>query len=161
MTATQVHEPDSVLLRDMTVSDLPTVGAIERASYSVPWSDTTFRGLLRRRDAELVSAERDGRVVGYAVFWCVLDQGELGNVAVAETARGLGIGASLVAEILQRAARRRVREVFLEVRPSNVVARRLYEQFGFTAVGRRRNYYQEPVEDALVLRRMIDGSEQC
>lgn len=155
MSATRAREPAPVILRDMTPSDLATVVAIERASYSVPWSEATFRGLLRRRDAELVAAECEGRIVGYAVFWSVLDQGELGNVAVHEAARGLGIGACLVEEIIERAARRRVREVFLEVRPSNTVARQLYERHGFTAVGRRRNYYQEPVEDALVLRRHI------
>ena len=95
-------------------------------------------------------------VVGYAVFWCVVDQGELGNVAVTESARGRGIGELLVGEIIRRAAARGVREVFLEVRPSNATARRLYERFGFRMVGRRRNYYQEPVEDALVLRRPVE-----
>jgi [ribosomal protein S18]-alanine N-acetyltransferase len=144
-----------VLLRNMIPADIPAVVAIEHAAYSVPWSETTFRGLLRRRDAELVVATVDDHVVGYAVFWCVVDQGELGNVAVIGSARRRGIGELLVAEIIERAARRRVREVFLEVRPSNLTARRLYERFGFEPVGRRRNYYQEPVEDALVLRRPV------
>lgn len=157
MSATPDRRPEPIVLRDMTWSDLSAVVTIEREAYSVPWSDATFRGLLRRRDAEMITAEAHGRVVGYAVFWCVLDQGELGNVAVAAPARGLGIGARLVAEVLLRAARRHIREVFLEVRPSNSVARRLYEQYGFRAVGRRRNYYQEPVEDALVLRRVLDS----
>jgi ribosomal-protein-alanine N-acetyltransferase len=159
MSASRAPAPDpqAITLRDMTASDLAAVVAIERASYSVPWSDTTFRGLLRRRDAEMVIAEADGRVVGYAVFWCVLDQGELGNVAVAGESRGLHIGARLVEDVIRRAARRRVRDVFLEVRPSNTVARRLYERHGFEPVGRRRNYYQQPVEDALVLRRHIDS----
>jgi [ribosomal protein S18]-alanine N-acetyltransferase len=144
-----------VVLRNMTAADLPVVVDIERASYSVPWSENTFRGLLRRRDAELVVATVGERVVGYAVFWCVVDQGELGNVAVTASARRRGIGKTLVAEVLRRADGRGVREVFLEVRPSNASARRLYERFGFAPVGRRRNYYQEPVEDALVLRRPV------
>jgi [ribosomal protein S18]-alanine N-acetyltransferase len=144
-----------ILMRDMTPADVPAVVAIERASYSVPWSEATFRGLLRRRDAELIVATMDDRVIGYAVFWCVVDQGELGNVAVSAAARRRGVGELLVSEIIHRAAGRRVREVFLEVRPSNQTARRLYDRFGFTPVGRRRNYYQEPVEDALVLRRPV------
>jgi [ribosomal protein S18]-alanine N-acetyltransferase len=158
MTATHAQPRPSapITLRDMLPADLPTVVAIEREAYSVPWSETTFRGLLRRRDAEMIAAESDGRVVGYAVFWCVLDQGELGNVAVAADARGMRIGARLLDEVLRRAERRHVREVFLEVRPTNHIARRLYEQYGFVAVGRRRNYYQEPVEDALVLRRPVN-----
>jgi [ribosomal protein S18]-alanine N-acetyltransferase len=119
----------------------------------VPWSENTFRGLLRRRDAELVVATAiDGTVVGYAVLWCVLDQAELGNVAVVAQWRGRGVGERLVADMMRRAVQRRVNEVFLEVRPSNTVARRLYERLGFSMVGRRRNYYQQPVEDALVLR---------
>ena len=154
-----VHETAAradVRLRDMVVADVPTVVAIERASYTMPWSEATFRGLLRRRDAEMVSAEAGGVVIGYAAFWCVVDQGELGNVAVSADWRGLGLGARLVEDILRRAARRGVREVFLEVRPSNAVARRLYERLGFRPVGRRRNYYQAPVEDAIVLRYLME-----
>lgn len=142
-------------LRDMMAADVPAVVAIERASYTMPWSDATFRGLLRRRDAEMVTAEADGVVIGYAAFWCVVDQGELGNVAVSAAWRGRGIGARLVEEILRRAARRGVQEVFLEVRPSNSVARQLYERLGFHPVGRRRNYYQAPAEDAIVLRHFV------
>ncbi|MEX1183149.1 MAG: ribosomal protein S18-alanine N-acetyltransferase [Gemmatimonadota bacterium] len=147
---------ERVLLRDMQSSDLRSVADIEHASYSVPWSEGTFRALLRRRDAELVVAEFDDAVIGYAAFWCVVDQGELGNVAVTDAWRRRGLGALLLMEVLRRAERRGVREVFLEVRPSNEVARRLYERYGFTAVGRRRNYYQTPAEDALVLRRPVD-----
>lgn len=148
-------QQEQVRLRDMSAADIAAVAAIERASYSVPWSVATFRGLVRRRDADAIVAEAAGAVVGYAVLWCVLDQGELGNVAVAESWRGRSLGAQLVEEVLRRAAIRGVREVFLEVRPSNTVARRLYERFGFSSAGRRRNYYQEPVEDALVLRRPL------
>lgn len=146
---------DHVVLRDMTAADLPAVVAIECESYSVPWSESTFRGLLRRRDAEMVVAVVGEVVIGYAAFWCVVDQGELGNVAVSAEWRGRGLGARLIEEVIHRAGRRGIIEVFLEVRPTNMVARRLYERFGFATVGRRRNYYQQPVEDALVLRRPV------
>lgn len=145
-----------VSVRAMTSADIPVVVGIERASYSVPWSETTFRGLLRRGDAELIVAEAAHTIVGYSVLWCVLDQAELGNVAVTAAWRGRGVGELLVGEMIRRAAARGIREVFLEVRPSNTVARRLYERFGFVHVGRRRNYYQKPVEDALVLRRPVE-----
>lgn len=146
----------AVVLRDMMGADVAAVVAIERASYAVPWSEATFRGLLRRRDAETVVADCDGVVIGYSAFWRVLDQGELGNVAVAAAWRGRGLGERLVREMLARAAQHGVREVFLEVRPSNTFARRLYERLHFASVGRRRNYYQSPTEDALVLRRPVD-----
>ena len=146
----------AITLRPMQAGDLATVMDIEQVSYTMPWTESTFRGLLRRRDADLVVADAVGRVVGYAVAWSVVDQCELGNVAVSADWRGLGIGRSLVLEVLQLARGRDVREVFLEVRPSNPVAQRLYASLGFRLVGRRKNYYFEPVEDALVMRLGLD-----
>lgn len=144
-----------VRIRAMRQADLEAVNAIEQSSYSVPWSDVTFRGLLRRRDAELLVAEREERVIGFIVFWQVLDQGELGNVAVTQEARRSGVARRLIATLMERAAARGVQELFLEVRPSNHGARQLYESFGFVPVGQRRNYYQEPVEDAVVMRVLL------
>lgn len=143
---------DEVRVRAMRPEDLSAVMRIEKASYSMPWGDGTFRGLLRRADSDLIVAEAAGQTVGYAVAWFVVDQAELGNVAVAQDWRGRGIGALLLEEILDRAGRRGMREIFLEVRPSNLVAQRLYERHGFREVGRRRHYYLEPSEDALVMR---------
>lgn len=145
----EVHD---IEVREMVEADLPRVLEVEEISYSIPWSEATFRGLLRRRDAELVVATSERAVVGHAVYWHVLDQGELGNVAVAPETRGQGVGAMLVREVVDRAARRGIRELFLEVRPSNDGARHLYARFGFVQVGRRKNYYQQPTEDALVMR---------
>lgn len=145
-------EARAIHLREMRDDDMARVLQVEQMSYSIPWSEVTFRGLLKRRDAELIVALLDENVIGHAIYWHVLDQGELGNVAVAPDVRGLGAGALLVGEIITRAAARGVHELFLEVRPSNVNARHLYAKFGFVQVGRRKNYYQQPIEDALVLR---------
>lgn len=125
---------------------------IERTSFSVPWQRNTFDSLLRRNDTDLVGAERDGVLAGYAICWTILDEAELGNVAVAHEARGLGVGDTLVRAVLDRIRQRGVRACFLEVRESNLAAQRLYRQRGFEAVGRRRAYYSRPVEDALVMR---------
>lgn len=147
---------DPIRIRRMRAGDLAAVMTIEASSYTVPWSEATFRGLIRRRDADVVVADADGELVGYAAAWFVADQAELGNIAVAGSWRRRGIGARLVATVLERAAERGMREVFLEVRPSNTVARRLYEQFGFREVSRRRNYYAEPREDAVVMRTTVE-----
>jgi [ribosomal protein S18]-alanine N-acetyltransferase len=160
MSSPATHEPahgrgGAVAIRAMRPADLPQVMSIEHASYTMPWSEPTFRSLLRRADAELIVAAHGDEVAGYAAAWYVLDQAELGNVAVAEPWRRRGIGALLVDEALHRAGRRGVREVFLEVRPSNAAARQLYARFAFREVGRRTGYYSRPVEDALVLRRML------
>lgn len=142
----------SVDIRKMRTADLPQVMLIELATFTMPWGESTFRGLLRRKDSDLLVAEYKGEVAGYAVFWAVLDQGELGNVAVDESFRGRGIGSKLIRAVLERAHERGVHEVFLEVRKSNVRAQELYKSFGFLEVGRRKNYYLEPLEDALVMK---------
>ena len=146
----------AVTVRRMAFTDLERVIDIELACYTMPWSAETFRGLLRRMDAESLVAECADEIVAYAIYWWVGDQAELGNVAVIESYRGQGIGEMLVREVLARAGRRDVREVFLEVRPSNPSARRLYERVGFAEVARRRNYYVRPTEDALVMRRALE-----
>ncbi|HEX2094595.1 MAG TPA: ribosomal protein S18-alanine N-acetyltransferase [Longimicrobiaceae bacterium] len=142
-------------LRTLTDDDLERIMEIERVSFSTPWKEATFRGLLRRTDTDLIGAEREGRLVGYAVCWTVVDQSELGNVAVAPEARGSGVGRALVGAVLGRVGERGARECFLEVRESNRVAQALYEDMGFQVVGRRRNYYALPTEDALVMRRFV------
>lgn len=147
-----------ITIRSMRSIDLSDVMDIEFDSYSMPWGEATFRGLLRRVDADLLVAESAGTLVGYAACWFVVDQGELGNVAVASDWRRRGVGARLVHAVLDRAAARGAREVFLEVRPSNTTAQRLYLRFGFEPVGRRRNYYVAPAEDAIVMRRVV-GNE--
>jgi ribosomal-protein-alanine N-acetyltransferase len=125
---------------------------IEQESYSVPWSESTFRSLILRTDTDLLCAEAGGEVVGYAVCWYLMDQGELGNVAVTGPWRRSGIGSRLVAGVLERARRRGIKEVFLEVRKTNTGAQRLYKRLGFREIGLRKNYYVRPVEDAIVMR---------
>jgi ribosomal-protein-alanine N-acetyltransferase len=144
-----------VELRAMIPADLAEVVRIERESYSVPWTEQTFRGLVDRPDTDALSAVSEEAVVGFAIAWSVGDQAELGNVAVTRGWRFRGVGERLVREAVTRLARRGVREVFLEVRVSNRAARRLYERLGFLEIGRRRNYYVRPSEDAIVMRKRL------
>jgi [ribosomal protein S18]-alanine N-acetyltransferase len=142
-----------VRVRLWGVADLDAVMAIERAAFTMPWTRDTFTGLLRRTDTFMAVAEDPGHgVVGYAAVWMVVDQAELGDIAVDEPWRGRGIGRLLLEHVLSAMRDSAVAELFLEVRPSNTAARRLYEGYGFEEVGRRRSYYVRPVEDALVLR---------
>jgi len=146
---------DEVRIRRMDEADLSAVLRIERASFAVPWTAATFLGLLRRSDAHLLVAEVDEALVGYAAVWIVADQAELGDIAVAAGRRRRGIGTRLLLAVFDLVERRGVRELFLEVRVSNDDAQRLYARHGFTEVGRRKDYYTRPREDALVLRRWI------
>jgi [ribosomal protein S18]-alanine N-acetyltransferase len=140
------------VIRELSLADLSEVVEIENVSFSTPWRRETFQSLLGRSDTDMIAAVEDETLVGYAICWTVVDQAELGNVAVAREARGRGLGRLLVAESLERVRKRGARECFLEVRESNLSARNLYEQTGFTVIGRRRGYYRKPIEDAFVMR---------
>jgi len=139
-------------IRGMHERDVERVAELESASFGSPWQAETFRRLLRRTGAELLVVEIHDRVIAYAVLWCILDQGELANIAVDEAWRGRGIGGRLLEHVLTRARERGVTDLFLEVRESNEVARGLYARCGFQSIGTRRDYYENPKEDACVLR---------
>ena len=94
-------------------------------------------------------------VAGYVVAWFVADEGEIANLAVDPAGWGTGVGRALLDAALAEGERRGAAAVYLEVRDSNDRARRLYRSRDFEEVGRRRGYYQRPVEDAIVLRRML------
>ena len=145
----------SVALRDLSFGDLPRVIEIEQSCFSTPWQRSTFESLLHRADADLIGAFSGGELVGYAITWTIMDQSELGNVAVNPEARRRGLGRLLVETALGRVRARGARECFLEVRESNRGARALYERLGFEPIGRRRRYYARPVEDAVVMRKGI------
>jgi ribosomal-protein-alanine N-acetyltransferase len=153
MSTTLNHETPELAIRSLRSADLPRVMEIERASFSTPWRETTFAALLERGDADLFAAEFEGRLVGYAVCWIVLDQSELGNVAVSPDARGSGVGRRLVQAVMERVHDRGAKECFLEVRESNSHAQALYASLGFESIGRRKAYYAHPTEDALVMRK--------
>ena len=139
-------------VRAMRLADLDEVMVIERRSFSAPWEESTFRGLMRRPSAALLVAETDDELTGYSVMWFAADEGELGDIAVVPERRGEGIGRRLLRESISVAASRGTRSLYLEVRESNDVARRLYEKVGFNVVGVRKQYYAEPVEDAIVMK---------
>lgn len=127
------------------------VTEIERESFPTPWSERAFRNVLGRPDALLLVAELDGRTVGHAAAWFVGDEGELADLAVTRDSRRQGVGRRLIDAVVERAGRRGVEQLHLQVRVSNVAARRLYAGAGFQFVGRLRSYYHSPREDALVL----------
>lgn len=151
-TSHAVDEAAGFEIRPLREADLGQVMEIEGASFSTPWRESTFRGLMRRLDTDLFVADDGERVLGYAACWTVVDQSELGNVAVAEEGRGRGIGGALVDAVVERVRARGAQEIFLEVRESNAAAKSVYHARGFVVVARRRAYYSSPKEDALVMR---------
>ena len=141
-----------VVIRLAASGDLARVVEIERASFSDPWSLTAFRSALNEERINFHVALSGESVVGYAVSWCVIDEAELANLAVLPAMRGQRIGAALLDCAMSDARAAGCVVMHLEVRESNAAARALYESRGFGMVGRRKRYYREPVEDALILR---------
>ncbi|WP_416395791.1 ribosomal protein S18-alanine N-acetyltransferase [Allohahella sp. A8] len=147
--------------RLMHERDLPQVLAIERESYSHPWSEQSFMGCLDGAD-ECWVLLADGEIAGHLVLKIILDEGQILNICVRPGLQGRGIGAQLMAFAEDRFTVRKVSTVFLEVRSSNTPARRLYDSAGYAEIGRRNGYYPSAGgrEDAILmgLQLEVDGT---
>jgi ribosomal-protein-alanine N-acetyltransferase len=158
-TAPELISAESeAVIRPMTEPDVPEVVAIERASYQFPWSEGIFRDCLRVGYVCRVVALR-GETVGYGVMSVGAGEAHILNLCVHAEVRCRGIGRRLLAYLVERAAASGMGEAYLEVRPSNTGAIRLYQSLGFEQVGIRRGYYQAVGgrEDAAVLKLPLRG----
>ncbi len=153
----QEFAADAVDIRPMHELDVPTVVAIERAGYQFPWSEGIFRDCLRVGYTCRV-VDCGGEIAGYAIMSVGAGEAHILNVCIREEYRCRGLARKLLLYLLDRARAAGMYEAFLEVRPTNTVASRLYLSLGFEQVGVRRGYYQATVgrEDACVLRRMLN-----
>ncbi len=143
-------EPLSIA--SMTLDDLDEVLAIERASFQTPWSRGAFRyELTQNRVARSIVVRVGTQLVGYLCLWEIGHEIHITNLAVHPSFRRRGLARALLARVLEEARRSAVELVFLEVRPTNVEALTLYESFGFRVIGRRKGYYFDTGEDALVM----------
>lgn len=144
--------PAPVRVEPMTLQDLPEVQAIERASFSTPWPPNAYRTELEtNRLAHYLVARAGDRVVGFGGIWLMVDEAHITTFAVAPGWRRRRIGERLLVALLDLAIERRANEATLEVRLSNLPARRLYEKYGFRPVGLRPRYYSDNNEDALIM----------
>ncbi|WP_233863163.1 ribosomal protein S18-alanine N-acetyltransferase [Paraburkholderia adhaesiva] len=142
-------------MSQMTESDLDEVAAIERSAYEFPWSRGNFEDSLRNGYYGICMRHVTGALIGYCVLMPVVDEMHLLNLCVAPEAQGAGAGLTLLRESVRIALANGLEGMLLEVRPSNHRAIRLYEQFGFITIGRRKNYYparHHSREDAIVMR---------
>ncbi len=152
---TRLAEPPSTI-RDMQHGDLKMVSDIERRSYEFPWSHGVFRDCLLAGYRSIVLIRQE-RVAGYSILSVAAGEAHILNLCVDPEFRSLGYGERLLDEILFRARSASVREIFLEVRPSNEMALTLYRKKGFYQVANRPAYYQshEGREDAAVLAKKL------
>lgn len=141
-----------ITIDEMRPEHLAQVAEIEEESFTTPWSREAFDYELTQNDfAIYLVVLNGGQVAGYAGLWLILDEAHVTNVAVHADFRGRGLGMILMLELMRRAALAGAARMTLEVRASNHTARRLYERLGFKERGRRRGYYTDTNEDALIM----------
>lgn len=137
-------------IRKMCKEDISCVQEIERSLFSRPWSQQAFLQAMEQDTLYLVALE-DSRVAGYCGMYCSFEEGEITNVAVATAKQNLGIGRTMMEELLRQARERGITHLFLEVRVSNEKAIRLYRSLGFENCGIRKDFYEMPREDGMIM----------
>lgn len=138
-------------IRRMTLEDCAQVAAIEAMSFSMPWSLHAFTETIEKPNYRFLVADEEGEILGYCGFVYVLDEAEIPNVCVSAEARRRGIGRALMEELIALAKSLQIATLHLEVRQSNVAAQKLYRMVGFEEIGKRKNFYELPREDAVLM----------
>lgn len=139
------------MVRWVNREDLETVARLEEICFSIPWSNNAIEEAFDNELYRFVAAEENGVVVGYANFRIVADEGEIERVAVHPDFRRRGYGRKLMEAMVEYSRRKGVRDMTLDVRVNNEKAINLYESCGFVEEGRRKDYYREPTEDAIIM----------
>lgn len=140
-----------MIIRRMKEEDAPQVALIEADNFSVPWSEKSFREAAVKTETIYVVAEEDGEILGYAGAWCVFGEADITNVCVRKVSRKQGIGTKMLQFLIEEGVNVKIKTFFLEVRESNSAAISLYEKFGFQKIGIRKNFYEKPVENGIVM----------
>jgi ribosomal-protein-alanine N-acetyltransferase len=142
----------NVSIRRMTLEDVPAVVALDQISFSLPWPERSFRFELTDNPASRCwVAEIDRRIVGMIVNWIFVDEAHIATIATHPDYRRQGIARKLLTYTLQSAVREGAQSSFLEVRESNLAAQEMYRKFGYVEVGRRKRYYRDNNEDAILM----------
>jgi ribosomal-protein-alanine N-acetyltransferase len=140
---------------NMTADHVASVAELEKLCFRDPWSEKSVASELNNPLSLWLVALEDGGVVGYVGSQTVMDETDMMNVAVHPDHRRKGIGQQLIDELVRRLEKQGSVSLTLEVRAYNEPAKQMYEKLGFAIAGRRPNYYRNPKEDALILRKML------
>jgi len=155
-----------MLIREMTLQDVAQVAAIEKECFSMPWSEQSLVDSVTREDTIFLVCEDDvcddmlpeegktlqTETVGYIGMYVSFEEGDITNVAVSPAHRKKGYGEALVSKAKELAKEKQLEMILLEVRVSNEPAISLYKKMGFEKLGLRKNFYEHPVEDAIIMR---------
>ena len=142
-------------IRPMKREDCEQVAVIEAASFSMPWSLRAFTDTVEKQNFRYFVAEEAGEILGYCGFLYVLDEAEIPNVCVKESARKRGVGRQMMTVLMEEAKKLGMAVLYLEVRESNQPARGLYKSLGFEENGIRKNFYEQPVEKAVLMSKTL------
>lgn len=140
-----------IQVEKLSEKNIEQVSRLEAECFSMPWSAKSFEEILDNPNALYLVAKEEDRVIGYCGAYVILDEGDINQVAVAPEYRGKGVGRRMLAELLEQLEQAGAEAVTLEVRKSNAAAIALYEALGFAVEGVRKNFYEKPVEDALIM----------
>ena len=142
-----------MMITEMNESHVPQIAALEKICFADPWSEMSIASELQNLWSYWLAALEDDRVIGYVGSQSSIDEADIMNVAVHPDFRRKGIAETLINRLVADLKERGIHALLLEVRVSNAPAIALYEKLGFSQVGRRKNYYHNPKEDALILRK--------
>ena len=135
----------------MQQEDVEAVHAVSKECFSVPWSLEALKNEVCNSVANYQVAEMNGKIIGYGGLWCVLDEGEITNIAVNREYRGQGVGKTILSALIQVALQKNLVMIHLEVSSGNLAAQNLYRSLGFKQIAIRKAYYQKPTEDAIIM----------
>lgn len=140
-----------MIIRRMDEKDVASVHAIEDEVFSLPWSEKSFSDAMKKEENIYLVAEEDGEILGYAGAWGVFGEADITNMCVSPLHRRKGVGDALMKKLILEGRKAGINIFFLEVRESNETAINLYKRNGFIQVGVRKNFYEKPVENGLVM----------
>ena len=140
-----------IVIEKMKSDDIANVVEVEIKSFEIPWSKESFENELKNKLALYLVAKVEEKAVGYVGVWKIFDEGHITNVAVHPDFRGQGLAKSLISELLYLCRKDGITSFTLEVRESNIVAQSLYKSFGFVESGKRKGYYSDNNEDAIIM----------
>lgn len=143
------------MTENTVITDMDAIGArkaaeLEKRCFSSPWELEEYEKSRQREDFSCLCAYTDGEFSGFLMAFHVLDECHLLDIATEEKFRRQGVGAALIRELMKRAGEKDGGVIYLEVREKNQAARGLYEKLGFVPVGKRKDYYKNPTDDAVL-----------
>ena len=139
------------IFRNMTEEDIAQVADLEKKVFSDAWSMQGIYDTFCQQQAFVTVAEQDKKIIGYCIVYYVLDEGEIARIAVDNTVRRQGVGRGILDYVCHGCKTKKVKRILLDVRESNVSARHFYEQHGFHVDGIRKNFYEKPNENAVLM----------